>query len=66
MESLIYKLSKIVLSQANDTWLLKLRDVEKSTEVLLTKSVGCGTEEVTVIIAESINGLILESEHLPD
>jgi hypothetical protein len=41
LESLIHNLSKIVFSQTNDTWLLKLRDVDKLTEVLLTESVGC-------------------------
>ncbi len=66
MERLIHNLSKIVLSQTNDTWLLKLRDVDKLTEVLLTESVGCNLEEITDLMAESINFLIQETECLPD
>jgi hypothetical protein len=66
LENLIHSLIKIVLSQTNDTWLLKLRDVNKLAEVLITESVGCGFDEITEVMAESIETLILESEHLPD
>ncbi len=66
LESLIHNLSEIVLSQTNDTWLLKLRDVDKITEVLLTESVGCDSDEITDTMAESINALTQESEYLPD
>jgi hypothetical protein len=66
LENSIHNLSKIVLSQTNDKWLLKLRDADKLTEVLLTESLGCGSDEITEIMAESIDTLILESEHLPD
>ncbi len=55
-----------MLSQTNDTWLLKLRDVDKLTEVLLTESVGCAPGEIKDTMAESINALIQESECLPD
>jgi hypothetical protein len=66
LEKLIHSLSKIVLSQTNDTWLLKLRSVDKLMEVLLTESVGCDSDEITELMAENIETLILESEHLPD
>jgi hypothetical protein len=66
LENLIHNLSKIVLSQTNDTWLLKLRDVDKLTEVLLTESVGCSSDEITNMMSESINTLIQESKCLPD
>ena len=58
--------SKIVLSQTNDTWLLKLREESKVTEVLVMESAGCDTKEIATIISESIETLISESDILPD
>jgi len=66
VEELIFGLSKIVLSQTNDTWLLKLRGESKVTEVLLMESVGCDLEESATIMSESIETLMLEIENLPD
>jgi hypothetical protein len=66
IEEFIFGLSKIVLSQTNDTWLLKLREGSKVTEVLLMESVGCDTKEITTIMSDSIEALISESEILPD
>ncbi len=66
VEELIYGLSKIILSQTNDTWLLKLREGSKVTEVLVMESVGCGLEESAIIMSESIETLMLEIENLPD
>jgi hypothetical protein len=66
IEELIFGLSKIVLSQTNDTWLLKLRGESKMTEVLITESIGCDFEEIATIMSESIEALMLESEYLPD
>ncbi len=62
IEEFIFGLSKIVLSQTNDTWLLKLREGSKVTEVLIMESVGCDTKEITTIMSESIEALISESE----
>jgi hypothetical protein len=56
-------------SQSNDTWLLKLRGDDKTTEELLTEPVGCGPEEITVVMVESINNalvVLFKSEELPD
>ncbi len=36
------------------------------TEVLIMKSVGCDTKEITTIMSESIETLISESEIIPD
>ncbi len=66
IEEMIFGLNKIVLSQTNDTWLLKLRDESKVTEVLVTESIGCDFEEIATIMSESIEALTLESEYLPD
>ena len=40
--------------------------MDKLTEVLLTESVGCDPDEITDLMAESINALIQESVCLPD
>ncbi len=53
-------------SQSNDTWLLKLRDSAKTTEVLLTETIGCELEMVAEIMTESIYTLMPESEDLLD
>ncbi len=66
IENLVFGLSKIVLSQSNDTWLLKLRDAVKTTDVLLTESIGCELEMVAEIMTESMYALMLESEDLID
>ncbi len=55
-----------MLSESNDTWLLKLRDAVKITEVLLTESIGCELEMVAEIMTKNIHVLCLESVDLPD
>jgi hypothetical protein len=66
IEEFIFGLSKIVLSQTNDTWLLKLREGSKMTEVLVMELVGCDLKEIATIMSDSIEALMIESEILPD
>jgi hypothetical protein len=64
IEKLIFGLSKIVLSQTNDTWLLKLRD--ETNKVRLTGSVRYSLEEIVTTISKRIEALVLESEQLSE
>jgi hypothetical protein len=40
-EKQIYSLSKIVLSQDGETWLIRIKDQPRIVEVLLAEQVGC-------------------------
>jgi hypothetical protein len=66
VEELIFGLSKTVLPQTNDTWLLKLREWSKVTEVLVMESVGCDLEESATRMSDSIEALMLEIENSSD
>ena len=49
MEALVHDLSKVVLSQTNDTWLMRVQGESKTTEVLLSEEAGCTLDEVYTI-----------------
>jgi hypothetical protein len=66
MEALFHDLSKVVLSQTNDTWLMRVQGESKTTEVLLSEAAGCTLNEVNAIMAQSLESLVLEAVDLPD
>ncbi len=66
MEALVHDLSKVVLSQTNDTWLVRVQGKSKTTEVLLSEAAGCTLDEVNEIMAQSLESLVLEAVDLPD
>jgi hypothetical protein len=66
MEALVHDLGKVVLSQTNDTWLMRVQGESKTTEVLLLEAAGCTLDEVNAIMAQSLESLVLEAVDLPD
>jgi hypothetical protein len=66
MEALVHDLSKVVLSQTNDTWLMRVQGESKTMEVLLLEAAGCSLDDVYTIIAQSLESLALETIDLPD
>ncbi len=65
-EKQIYSLSKIVLSQEGETWLIRIKDQPKIVEVLLQEHVGCADADVATIISDSLEALITQVTVLPD
>ena len=66
LEEQIFNLSKIVLSQEGETWLVRINDQPKIVEVLVAEDVGCDAPDAIDILAESIENLLLQSSILPD
>jgi hypothetical protein len=66
VEEQIFNLSKIVLSQEGETWLVRIKDQPKIVEVLVAEDVGCDVPEAIDILAESIDELLLQISVLPD
>ncbi len=66
MEALVHGLSKIALSQTNDTWLMRVQGENKITDVLLSEASGCSLDEAHDIIAQSLESLVPETVDLPD
>ncbi len=66
LEEQIYNLSKIVLSQEGETWLVRINDQPKIVEVLVAEDVGCDVPDAIDILAESIEELLLQISILPD
>ncbi len=62
----IYNLSKIVLSQEGETWLVRINDQPKIVEVLVAEDVGCDVHDAIDILAVSIEELLLQISILPD
>ena len=66
LEKQIHSLSKIVLSQEGETWLIRVNDQPKLVEVLTAEQVGCDEDEVTCIFESSLEELITQVTILPD
>jgi hypothetical protein len=65
-EKLIYSLSKIVLSQEGETWLIRIKDQPRIVEVLLAQQFGCDSVDAESIIDDSLEELISLITILPD
>ncbi len=66
LEEKIYNLSKVVLSQEGETWLVRINDQPKIVEVLVAEDVGCDVPDAIDILAESIEDLLLQISILSD
>jgi hypothetical protein len=66
LEKQIHSLSKIVLSQEGETWLIRINDQPKLVEVLTAEQVGCDENEATCIFESSLEELITQLTILPD
>ncbi len=62
----IHNLSKMVLSQEEETWLIRVNDQPKLVEVLTAEQVGCDEDEATCIFESSLEELITQVTILPD
>ncbi len=65
-EKQIHSLSKIVLSQEGETWLIRVNDQPSIVEVLMAEQVGCDEDEATCILESSLEELITQVTILPD
>jgi hypothetical protein len=65
-EKQTYSLSKIVLSQEGETWLIRINDQPRIVEVLLAEQVGCDSLDAESIIDGSLEELISQIPILPD
>ena len=63
LEKQILSLSKIVLSQEGETWLIRINDQPKFVEVLTAEQVGCDEEEITCIFDSSLEELTSQVTH---
>jgi hypothetical protein len=63
---LIHKLSKVVLSQDNQVWLINLSDNTRFIDVLTAECVGAHEYQIMEIMKFSINSLRTELQPLPD
>jgi hypothetical protein len=65
-EKQIHSLSKTVLSQEGETWLIRIKDQPRIIEVLLAEQVGCDSMDAESIINDSLEELISLITILPD
>ena len=66
LDMLIHKLSKIVLSQDNQVWLINLSYTTRFIDVLTSESVGTHESQIMEIMHFSINSLKTDLQLLPD
>ncbi len=66
IERQIHDLSKIVLSQEGETWLVRIYEQPKVVEVLISEQVGCDILEAETIFQDSLETLIMQVTILPD
>jgi hypothetical protein len=65
-EKQIHSLSKIVLSQEGETWLVRIKDQPRIIDVLLAEQVGCDSVDAESIINDSLEELVSLITILPD
>ncbi len=65
-EKQVHGLSKVVLSQEGETWLVRINDQPRFTEVLLAEQVGCNQADAANIFITSIEDLVETSSVKPD
>ncbi len=66
LEKQVHDLSKVVLSQEGETWLVRVNDQPRIVEVLLADQVGCNESEISYSFITSIKGLMELSSVKPD
>ena len=66
LDKLIHKLSKLVLSQDNQVWLINLGDTTRFIDVLTSEIVGAHENQIIEIMQSSINSLKTDLQPLPD
>ncbi len=66
LDTLIHKLSKVVLSQDNQVWLINLGNSTRFIDVLTSECVGTHENQIMEIMQFSVNSLITELQPLPD
>ena len=66
LDEKVHSLSKLVLSQDNQVWLMNLGDHSRFVDVLTTESIGCSDEEIENICCQSISSLVMENHEFPD
>jgi hypothetical protein len=64
--NLIHKLSKLVLTQDNQVWLINLHDQDRFVDVLSAETAGCTIDDTRNIMCQSLNILLQEITSLPD
>ncbi len=66
LDMLIHKLSKVVLSQDNQVWLINLGNSTRFIDVLTSDCVGVQNDQILEIMQFSVNSLVSELQPLPD
>ncbi len=66
LDGKVHLLSKLVLSQDNQVWIMNLGSHPRFVDVLTSDNIGCSDEEIESICCQSINSLIMENHELPD
>ena len=66
IDNLVHKLSKLVLTQDNQVWLINLHDQERFVDVLSAEAAGCTVDDARNIMHQSLDSLMKEITNLPD
>jgi hypothetical protein len=66
LDTLIHNLSKVVLSQDNQVWLINFINSTRFIDVLTSDCVGVHNDQIIEIMQSSLNSLISECQPLPD
>ncbi len=66
IDNLVHKLSKLVLTQDNQVWLINLHDQNRFVDVLSAESTGCTVDDARNIMCQSLDILLQEITSLPD
>jgi hypothetical protein len=66
LDEKVYSLSKLVLSQDKQVWLMNLNSHPRLVDVLTSDNIGCSDEEIESICCQSISSLVMENHELSD
>ncbi len=66
LDTLIHDLSKVVLTQDNQVWLINLNNSTRFVDVLTSDCVGVHDDQIMEIVESSLNSLVSECQPLSD
>jgi hypothetical protein len=66
MDDKVHSLSKLILSQDNQVWIMNLHSHPRFVDVLTSENTGCSVEQADALLCQALAGLVIDQQELPD
>ena len=66
MDERVHSLSKLILSQDNQVWIMNLHGHPRFVDILTMENTGCSSEHVDALLCQALSSLVINQQELPD